>query len=462
MKPHLHFMGIGGVGMSGLARHYHTEGYLVSGCDIVDSSEVRALRELGIQVALGHSPEHLTGVQRLISSMAVADDNPEIAAAKARGLDIIKRIELLAELVASRLSIGVTGTHGKSTTTGMIASLLIAADEDPSVLLGAHLKTLADFGGNVRYGRGPRLICEVDESDPGFAQLRCDLAVITSLEDDHIAGGYQERRNYHASLAELEAATQQFAEQAATVLYSADWPTLAPLVAGHQQAFSYGLTAGADYRATDLVLTPSGSSFTLVTPSRCSLTVQLSVPGRHNVQNATAALAVTDLVGLDPTPLLSSLRGFTGVGRRWQRHGSVRQALIIDDYAHHPTEVGVALEAARHTGRRIRAVLQPHRWVRTALHWSALADAVSQADEIIVLDIYGAGEVAIPGISSELIVKRLQAAGKAAAYFDLVGAQRYLSESLQAGDLVITLGAGDVWKVAAGIVAQAGGDDGSA
>ncbi len=462
MKPHLHFIGIGGVGMSGLARHYHADGYLVSGCDLVDSPEVRALRELGIPVTLGHSPEHLTGVQRLISSMAVADANPEVAAAKAYGLDTRKRIELLAELAASRLSIGVTGTHGKSTTTGMIASLLIAAGEDPSVLLGAHLKALDNSGGNVRYGRGARLVCEVDESDPGFAQLRCDLAVITSLEDDHIAGSYQERRNYHAVLAELEAATQRFAEQAATALFSADWPTLEPLLAGHQRAFSYGLAEGADYRATDLVLTPNGSSFTLMMPDRQPLAVQLSVPGRHNVQNATAALAATYLVGLDPTPLLSSLRGFTGIGRRWQRHGSVRQALIIDDYAHHPTEVSVTLEAAKQTGRRIRAVLQPHRWVRTALHWSAMADAVSLADEIIVLDIYGAGEQAIPGISAALIVSRLQAAGKVATHCDLADAQRYLSESLQAGDLVITLGAGDVWKVAAGIVAQAGGDDGSA
>lgn len=458
MKPHLHFMGIGGVGMSGLAQHYHADGYLVSGCDIADGPEIKVLRELGIPVALGHSPEHLTGVQRLISSMAVAADHPEVAAAKASGLETIKRIELLAELVASRRSIGVTGTHGKSTTTGMIASLLIASGEDPSVLIGAHL---ASLGGNARYGRGGRLICEVDESDPGFAALRCDIAVITSLEDDHIAGGYPERRNYHASLAELETATQRFAAQAQTVLFSADWPTLEPLLAG-QQAVSYGLAEFAHYRAADLVLTPSSSSFTLIMPNSQRLAVELSVPGRHNVQNATAALAATHLAGLDPASLLHSLRGFTGVGRRWQRHGSVRQALIIDDYAHHPTEVGVTLEAAKQTGRRVRAVLQPHRWVRTALHWSALADAASMADEIIVLDIYGAGEAAIPGISSELIVKRLLAAGKTAVHCDLVSAQRYLSESLRAGDLVITLGAGDVWKVAAGIVAQAGGDDGSA
>lgn len=459
MKPHLHFMGIGGVGMSALARWYHADGYTVSGCDLEDGPEVKALRALGIPVALGHDPDHLAGVDRLISSMAVSDSSPELRAARARGIATLKRIELLAELAASHQSIGITGTHGKSTTTGMIASLLLAADEDPSVLLGAHL---ASLGGNARYGRGPRLVCEVDESDPGFARLRAELAVITSLEDDHVAGAYQERRNYHASLADLEAATRRFAEKAKTVLYSADWPRLQLLLAEHPHALSYGLAADADYRASDLDLTPAGSQFAFCAPDGQRLMVELAVPGRHNVQNATAALAAAHLAGLELAPLLPSLRAFTGVGRRWQRHGSIRQALIIDDYAHHPTEIGVTLEAAKHTGRRVRAVLQPHRWVRTALHWSALADAVSLADEIIVLDIYGAGEEAIPGISSELIVRRLKAAGKAAVHCTMADAQRYLVESLQAGDLVITLGAGDVWKVAAGIVAQAGGDDGSA
>ncbi len=458
MKPHLHFMGIAGVGMSGLARWYLADGYPVSGCDALDSPELQTLRRQGVEACLGHSASHVDHADILVSSTAVPTTHPEVQAAAQQGKPSRRRIELLAQLLAARRGVAVTGTHGKSTTTGMIATLFLKANLDPSVLIGGQL---ASLGSNVRYGHGAWLIAEVDESDPGFAELTSEVAVVTNLEDDHIAGEFSERRNYHASLSDLEDAARAFAARAKQVLYCADWPGLADVLDGVQETVSYGLSENATYRAEVHELSEQSSTFTFRAPGE-SCDVKLLIPGTHNVQNAAAALAVAHLAGLDLQAAAEHLGTFSGVGRRWQRMGSVRGALVIDDYAHHPTEVQVTLEAARNTGRRVRAVLQPHRWVRTARHWAALADAAALADEILVLDIYGAGEAAIPGVSSAQIVERLRAAGSTADLMSADAAQSYLSETLASGDLIITLGAGDVWRVAEGLVATAGGDDGSA
>ncbi len=458
MKPHLHFMGIAGVGMSGLARWYLADGYPVSGCDAADSTELQTLRRQGIEAYLGHDADHVSHADILVSSTAVPTTHPEVQAAAAQGKPSLRRIELLAQLLATRRSVTVTGTHGKSTTTGMIATLFLKANLDPSVLVGGQL---ASLGSNVRYGHGAWLVAEVDESDPGFSQLTSEIAVITNLEDDHIAGEYSERRNYHASLADLENAARTFAARAQRVLYCADWPGLESILSGVSGTVSYGLSENATYRAEVHELSGSSSHFTFHAPET-SYKVKLLLPGTHNVQNAAAALAAAHLAGLDLEAAGTHLETFSGVGRRWQRMGSVRGALIIDDYAHHPTEVRVTLEAARRTGRRVRAVLQPHRWVRTARHWAALADAATLADEVVVLEIYGAGEAAIPGVSAARIVERLRESGSAANLLSTEAAQTYLSETLASGDLIITLGAGDVWRVAESLVAAAGGDDGSA
>lgn len=445
MKPHLHFMGIGGVSMSGLARHYHASGYRVSGCDASDGPAVQQLKSEGIEVSLGHHEAHLEGVDLLVSTMAVPGDSAEVEAARSGGIRAIHRIDLLAELFEQYRAVAVTGTHGKSTTTAMTAQLFVALGSDPAVQLGANLPLL---GGNMRHGAGEFLIAEVDESDPGFARLSSDIAVLINLEDDHVAGEYVERRNYHASLADLEMAARSFAANARRVLVCADWPGLTEIVAGLPSVVSYGLAEGADYRITEVRLDPLGSAFDLQTPEGSRVPVRLSVPGLHNVQNAAAALAAAHLAGLPLAAAAKALAAFGGVGRRWQRWGEAQGALIIDDYAHHPTEVEVTLQAARNTGRRVRAVLQPHRWVRTARHWPALADAAGMADEVLVLDVYSAGEAAIPGVSSELIVDRLRSAGRSAFHHDHLSAVEYLSGSLEPDDLVITLGAGDVWKVA--------------
>ncbi len=450
---HLHFVGVGGVSMHALALWFAREGYRVSGCDALGGPVLEMLSARGIEVSEGHDTGqdgahhggHADDADVVVHSMAIPFDHPELVAARKRGARVMKRIELLAELFAARHTIAITGTHGKSTTTGMAATVLLGLGVDPSVQIGARLPAI---DGNVRYGEGPDLVAEVDESDPGFAELAAAVAVMTNLEDDHIAGPYDERRNYHASLEDLQAAAQRFAGNGRTLLYCGDWRGLDGLFADHPCALTYGEAAGADYRIDGLELSAEGSHFHLTRPGRPTLEVTLTVPGRHNALNGAAALAAVELAGYDTAGGLAALAAYGGVGRRWERWGERGGALIVDDYAHHPTEVAATLRTARDTGRRVRAVLQPHRWVRTARHWRALADAAALADEVIVLDIYGAGETPIPGVSVEPIVARLREQGVTASHHDLASAEAYLADTLAAGDLIVTLGAGDVWHVA--------------
>ncbi len=448
----IHFMGIGGVSMAALARWCRAEGFEVSGCDVAGGAVLDDLIAQGISACTGHDPSHVSDADVLVHSMAVPHDHPELVAARDAGVQVLRRIALLGQLFTRRKAIAVTGTHGKSTTTAMVATLLLALEPDTSVQLGASLPIIA---GSMRYGRGPWLAAEVDESDPGFADLVCEVAIVTNLDDDHVAGEYDERRNYHASFEDLQAAAQRFALAAKRLVYCHDWPGLAELVAAHPRALSYGMDEAADYRITDMCLEPTGSTFKLSGPDLEPFEVVMTVPGKHNVLNAAAAIAGVHAAGLDPLPALPALTSFHGVGRRWQSYGQLNGALIIDDYAHHPTEVAATLQAARATGRRVRAVLQPHRWVRTARQWPALAQAAALADEVVVLDVYAAGEVPIAGVSPELIAERINNLGVPARVDDLANAEAYFAATAVPGDLVITLGAGDVWRVAAGLGARA-------
>ena len=443
--PHLHFVGIGGVSMHALALWYRREGCRVSGCDALGGPVLELLAEHGIDCCQGHDPAHVEDADVVVYSMAIPESHPELVAARRRGARVVRRIELLAELFAQRRTIAITGTHGKSTTTGMTATVLHGLGADPSVQIGAHLPLI---GGNERYGEGPDLVAEVDESDPGFAELHASVAVMTNLEDDHIAGPYSERRNYHASLADLEAAAVRFASNSRALVYCADWPRLEELLAGREDAVRYGESPAADYRVEELTLAADGSRFRLRRPRREPLAVRLGVPGRHNVLDAAAALAAVEVAGYDPAGGLEALAAYRGVGRRWERWGEPGGALVVDDYAHHPTEVAATLSTARATGRRVRAVLQPHRWVRTARHWKALADAAALADEVLVLDVYSAGEERLPGVGVDMIVARILEHGVPASHHDMASAAAYLAGTLEANDLVVTLGAGDVWKVA--------------
>lgn len=452
----IHFVGIGGVSMQALALWCRHEGFEVSGCDSGTFDATR-LRAAGVEVCTGHDPSHVERAAMVVYSMAVPNDHPELVAARASGARVLRRIELLGELFARRRAIGVTGTHGKSTTTGMAATLLLALDPQVSVQLGASLPAIE---GGFRYGAGEWLVAEVDESDPGFARLRSAVALLTNLDDDHVAGEYDERRNYYGSYDELKSAARSFADLGEQVVYCRDWQSLRELVAHHQNAVSYGVSDDADYRVTQVELNEHGSSFTLEGPGLAPFTVKLAVPGKHNIVNAAGAIAAVHQAGYDPRPAIPALEKFLGVGRRWQVWGKKAGALIVDDYAHHPTEVAAILEAARGTGRRVRAVLQPHRWIRTARQWPELAAAASAADEVLVLDIYGAGERPIANISPGLIVNRLKEKGVEARAANMESATDYLNHSLAPGDLVITLGAGDVWRVAAALAGVRTADGG--
>lgn len=462
----IHFVGVGGVSMQALALWCRHEGFEVSGCDSSTFDDAR-LTQAGIEVCAGHDPEHVKNVDVVVHSMAVPADHPELVAARTGGAKVLRRIELLGQLFERRRAIGISGTHGKSTTTGMAATLLLALAPDSSVQLGASLPAIE---GGYRYGNGEWLVAEVDESDPGFAGLRSAVAVLTNLDDDHVAGEYEERRNYYGSYDDLKAAARSFAQAGERLVYCRDWRSLRELVADHPGAVSYGTDEGADYRVTGMQLGDRGSAFVLEGPGLPPFGVDLAVPGRHNVINAAGAIAAVHQAGFDPRPAIPALEKFLGVGRRWQVWGERQGALIVDDYAHHPTEVAAILEAARGTGRRVRAVLQPHRWIRTARQWPELAAAASAADEVLVLDIYSAGERPIAHVSPALIVERLHEQGVKARAANLESATDYLNDSLAPNDLVITLGAGDVWRVAAalagleqtnGVQLQVGGGDGA-
>lgn len=440
-QRHYHLMGLGGIGVSGLAQILHHDQHRVSGCDQQHSPLLDRLGQLGIQTHLGHHPDHLAGVDVLVASTAILESEPELREARLRGIRVLRRVELLGELLAQGFSLGITGSHGKTTTSAMLASILIAAKTDPTVILGANWPPL---GGNARYGYGPYRLAEVDESDPWFQNLHLQVAVVLNLEPDHVGQSTDLRPNYHADYASLQSAIQTFAHNAHTVLYNADWPGLASLMP--QGATVFGLEQG-DCHTRHLHLEALGSRFEVCWRGQMLGTVQLRVPGQHNVYNALAAIATALQVGLPFEAIRLGLEQFRGPHRRFEWLGEYQQAWVVDDYAHNPTKVAALLEAAQQSGRRVRAVFQPHRYLRTQQQWPGFVQSLKLADEVIVLDIYAAGEAPIPGISAQLIVQGLLDAGRTARHAPWDQALDYLRTTAQPNDLILTIGAGDVVRL---------------
>ena len=436
----VHIMGLEGVGMSALARLLLGEGIEVTGCDLAPG---RRAESLGVPVHRGHDPAHLRKEDTLVVPTPIPLDHPEVEEARRKGMRVLRRMELLAHLLRQRPSLGVTGTHGKTTTTGMLASILLAAGLDPWVLLGGELSLLP---GNARFGLGPRL-AEVDESDPLFQEVEVAVAVATNLEADHIAPAGQRAPNYHASLEELEKAMRGFLSRAKTVVV----PTFDPRLLRLSQGLPRKLFGeGGDLWAEETELGPTGSRFQLVYQGRTLGEARLQVPGAHNVQNALAAALAALSFGVEPKAILEDLARFPGVGRRFQKIGEVRGAWVVDDYAHHPTEVKATLATAKLLGRRVRVLFQPHRLLRTQELWEGFAEALASAHEVVVLPVYTAGEKA--GISPEAlsrrIAERLLALGKPARFLDKEEALAYARASAAPEDLWLTLGAGDVTELA--------------
>lgn len=438
----VHFIGIGGIGMSGIAEILLNLGYAVSGSDLRLTSVTERLTALGATVFAGHAEANVVGSGVVVASSAVSPENPEVLEARRRKIPVIPRAEMLAELMRIKYGIAVAGMHGKTTTTSMIASVLAAGGLDPTVVVGGRVDAI---GSNARLGSSRYLVAEADESDRSFLKLSPILSVVTNIDREHM--------DCYRDMADVEAAFVEFIDRvpfygACTVCL--DDPRLAALLPRvKRRVLTYGLSPLADYAVRLLPPESAGVRFEVAYAGAVLGPFGLSVPGRHNVLNAAAAVAIGTQLEVDGETVAQALKGYRGVDRRFQCKGAVRGVTVVDDYGHHPTEIAATLLAARDCGfRRIHVVFQPHRYTRTRDLMPEFAAAFGEADSVQILDVYAAGEEPIPGIDSRALVR---ACGRDAVVYaeDFAGAaQRAVAQAAE-GDVVLTLGAGNVSQVAA-------------
>ncbi|MCX8037040.1 MAG: UDP-N-acetylmuramate--L-alanine ligase [Candidatus Sumerlaeia bacterium] len=440
-----HFIAIGGSGMSGIAWVMLHRGIEVSGSDLVGNSMTARLAERGARCFIGHRPENLTDADLVVVSTAIREDNCELVEARRRGLPVWHRSQALGALMREGCSLGVAGSHGKTTTTCMLGLICERAECDPTVIVGGES---ANFGGTARAGRSDYIVAEIDESDGSFLDLQPDHAVITNIEADHL----DHYGNYEA----IVEAFRQFASQVGQPpVVCADDPGIQRVIATlNRPVVRYGLSAAdAEYRATDLVLSTYGSRFTVLHNGRQLGHVSLNAPGVHNIYNALGAIALAVQAGLAPRTCCQALADYCGVGRRLTIRAEARGILIVDDYAHHPTEINATLKVGRAWANdkkgRLIAVFQPHRYTRTAALGREFGPAFSAADEVVITGIYAAGERPIEGVTGELIADSVKSAGHVRVRYVAEPAQiaSLLEGELASGDVVITLGAGNVWQV---------------
>lgn len=448
-KEWTHFIGIGGVGMSGLAKILLEKGYPVSGSDLVNSGTTEMLARLGATIYAGHRPENLSPrVERVVISSAIKEHNPELQKAKSLGLPVLMRAELLAEFMLEQQAIAVAGSHGKTTTTSMIAWCLEKNGWDPTMVVGGEVNNL---GVNAKLGRGRYLVAEADESDGSFLKLHPYAALVTNVEDDHL--------DHYGSFANMVQAFDDFLGLVPAhgfAVVCTDSPITRKLAARHRNVITYGSHPEAQFRVAQVELTASSSQALVEYKGTYLGRLALTVPGKHNVENAVGALAACLELGLSFAQAADALAEFQGAKRRFQLLGTAGGVKVVDDYAHHPTEIMATLAAARQLQpKTLWAVFQPHRFTRTKQLHQEFGKAFFAADRVIVSDIYAAGESPIPGVSSQLIIDALRANGVPVFYFpqqeEIV---RFLLEQVQAGDLVLTLGAGDIWKTGQQLLAR--------
>jgi UDP-N-acetylmuramate--alanine ligase len=446
----IHLVGIGGSGMSGIAEVLLNLGYEVTGSDPKEGEAVARLREIGARIASAHDAMHVVGADVVVVSSAIPETNPEIRRARALGIPVIPRAEMLAELMRIKTSVAVAGAHGKTTTTSMVGEILANGGLDPTVIVGGRLKTV---GAHARLGQGPFLVAEADESDGSFLLLAPTIAVITNIDAEHL--------DYHKSLEGVQLAFTAFANRIpfyGTIILPGDDKNAAPIRArAKRRALTYGFTAGLDFEGKNLEVGPAGVKFDLFVRGEAEGSIELSVPGTHNARNALAALAVGWELGVPIAAIRGALRSFAGVGRRLERRGDLLGAVWVDDYGHHPTEIEAAIAALRAThDRRIVAVFQPHRYTRTHALADRFATAFRGAAELVLLPIYAAGEAPIPGVTAESLAERIRGGSGVTVRYaaDYDEAARIARDLVREGDLFLTIGAGDVYRVGEIILAE--------
>ena len=453
----IHFVGIGGIGMSGIAEVLHNLGYGVQGSDIADSANVKRLREAGIAVAVGHAPENIGSAQVVVVSTAVKADNPEVKAARARFIPVVRRAEMLAELMRLRWAIAVGGTHGKTTTTSLIACVLETAHLDPTVINGGIINS---YGTNARLGAGEWMVVEADESDGTFLKLPADVAVITNIDPEHL--------DHFKTFDAIKDAFRSFVENLPFYGFAVmclDHPTVQELVGKieDRRVITYGENPQADVRLSGVDLSGGRSRFTVTIRERKSgtLTVidglSLPMPGHHNALNATAAIAVAFHLGMPADAIREALKGFGGVKRRFTRTGEWNGAVIFDDYGHHPVEIAAVLRAARaSTTGRVIAVVQPHRYSRLSALFEQFATCFNDADSVIVSDVYAAGEQPIAGADRDSLVLGLKAHGhrQVIALDKPESLAKMIHAQAKPDDYIIFLGAGTITQWAYALPAE--------
>ena len=453
----IHFVGIGGIGMSGIAEVLHTLGYAVQGSDIADSANVRRLKESGIPVAIGHDAANVSNAQVVVTSTAVRADNPEVLAARKRLVPVVRRAEMLAELMRLRWAIAVGGTHGKTTTTSLVACVLEAAGLDPTVINGGIINA---YGSNTRLGEGEWMVVEADESDGSFLRLPATIAIVTNIDPEHL--------DHWGTAEAMQHGFDQFVANVPFYGFAVlciDHPGVQAMIPrlSDRRIVTYGFSPQADIRAERLVSDKLGATFEVVHTDRARNVsrrmgpFRLPMLGSHNVQNALAAIAVAIEMEVDDATLRSAFATFKGVKRRFTKTGETGGITVIDDYGHHPVEIAAVLKAARQAGARdVIAVVQPHRYSRLDSLFPEFCTCMNDAGTVIVADIYAAGEAPIPGINRDALVDGLRASGHRSVV--PLPAPEHLAEMVHAiakpGDFVICLGAGNITQWAAALPEQ--------
>ena len=451
---HTHFVGIGGIGMSGIAEVLLNLGYKVSGSDQRENDSTRRLASLGGVIAIGHAAANIGDCDVVVTSSAIRPGNPEVDAARARQIPVIPRAEMLGELMRMKYGIAVAGSHGKTTTTSLVATVMDAAGLDPTAVIGGKLPQL---GSNARLGRGEFLVAEADESDGSFMRLTPTVAVVTNIDPEHL--------DHYGDLETLKATFVDFVNKipfyglAVLCLDHPEVQAILPRVA--KRHVTYGLSSQADYKACDVRAEGLRTHFRAVVRGVPVGEVTVAMPGLHNVRNALAVLAVADFLEIPFTVYQAALGSFAGVQRRFTIRGEAAGVTVVDDYGHHPEEIKATLAAARGAfpGRRVVAVFQPHRYTRAAALREQFARAFYQADQVVCGDVYAAGEDPIAGISGRTLADSIRAHGhKHVTYVGAVPALAdHVAGVVQPGDVVITLGAGDVWQVGAALLKRLAG-----